>query len=180
MSDIKNAYTPEQLAAAYTYEPETGKLYHKVSQDDNTRRRLFADQEAFQSRANGYATSSYKGRNLKAHRVAWAIHYGAHPDGWIDHINGVRDDNRIQNLRGVDMAESSRNRRTPSNNKSGAVGVCWLPDKRKWKAYISVSGTKIVLGAFKEKQAAIAARKDAEKQHGYHSNHGRNPEVQYA
>lgn len=71
-----------------------------------------------------------------AHRVAWAIFYGAWPDGQIDHINGIRSDNRIANLRVASNQDNSRNQRFRGGS-SRFKGVCYLPQRKRWLAYCS-------------------------------------------
>ena len=112
--------------------------------------------------------------NYKAHRVVWAMHYGAWPVDQIDHINGNPSDNRIANLRDVSHKENMRNRKLPSTNTSGHVGVCWHRKARKWHAQIQVGGVNKHLGEFDEKADAIATRAAAEIKYGFHENHGRS------
>lgn len=108
------------------------------------------------------------GRYL-AHRVVWMMTYGTDPQV-IDHINGDGQDNRVCNLRSVDHAENSKNRAIGKNNSSGHMGVA--RHKRKWKAKI---GGRF-LGLYDSVEQALAARKEAERQLGYHVNSGRKPE----
>ena len=73
--------------------------------------------------------------------------HGEDPDGHIDHVNGDRSDNRIQNLRLVDAQINNENRRTcNSNNRSGFLGVCWDKQASKWKANITCGGKLKHLG----------------------------------
>lgn len=107
-----------------------------------------------------------------AHRVAWAMHYGEWPTGQIDHINGNRDDNRIANLRVVTPLENMRNRRLQHKNHTGHQGI--RPTKHgTWFASIGIANSLKVLGTFRSKEAAVAARKNAEIELGFHQNHGR-------
>jgi len=106
--------------------------------------------------------------------LAWLYVYGTMPKEQIDHINHVRDDNRIINLREVTHSENHKNRTKQSNNTSGVTGVHWLEEKERWQAYIKGDDKKIHLGTFKNKNDAISARKEAEIKYNYHSNHGVN------
>ena len=111
---------------------------------------------------------------IYAHRICWAMYHGTDiPDGMqVDHINGIRDDNRISNLRIVTQTQNSRNMRKRDNNRSGVTGVKELKNK-KWEARIMVSYQTYVLGSFEDKFDAICARKSAEVVHGFSPGHGR-------
>jgi len=60
--------------------------------------------------SDGYLTIQINGKSYKAHRLAWHYHYNKWPSGQIDHINGIKNDNRIENLRDVTSSENSKNR----------------------------------------------------------------------
>lgn len=123
--------------------------------------------------SNGYVLVAINRRLHKSHRVAWAIATGEWPDGQIDHINGVRNDNRLCNLRVVSNLINSMNRGRKKNNTSGVTGVYWSKQAKKWQAYINV-GRRQHLGYYDEISAAAAARKAAERRLGFHENHGRS------
>lgn len=139
----------------------------------NTR---YAGNEALTSHdAYGYNHGNFCKGTHKAHRVAWALYYGGWPTGHIDHINGVRNDNRIINLRSVSMQENSKNMKIPSRNTSGVIGVYYNKECGKWVAQINIDKKMVWLGFFETKLAAINARKESETKNGYHKNHGRKP-----
>lgn len=109
-----------------------------------------------------------------AHRVAWFLYTGEDPLGLqIDHINGIRCDNRRENLRLVTIQENNKNQRVQVNNKSGVVGVGWHKASGKWLAQISSKGKRVHLGTFSSKTDAAAARKAAEIEYAFHPNHGK-------
>jgi hypothetical protein len=134
----------------------------------------FAGKEAFIKITNGYRGGSIFSRQLVAHRVIWLLKFGEWPSADIDHINGNRLDNRIENLRAVSRADNLRNRRMPITNTSGIVGVGWDKARGKWRAQIEANGLAKCLGHFEEKADAAAARKAAEIECGFHENHGRD------
>lgn len=109
----------------------------------------------------GYIESKVDCSVLKMHRVAWIMHYGEVPD-FIDHINGLRDDNRIENLRNVSKSQNCKNRSKSSNNTSGVGGVSYHIRDDKWQASITVDAERIHLGYFENKHSASNARKNAE------------------
>lgn len=163
----------EELRARLRYEPDTGLLYWREGEK-------FAGRRAFAHvSVRGYNATSIKIRStgksttMSAHRVAWAIHYGEHPTGQIDHINGNRTDNRISNLRDVMNIENARNSAMSGRNKSGVCGVYIHTQTGKWTAQINAFGKTIGLGCYSNRSDAVIARKAAEKVLGYHENHGR-------
>jgi hypothetical protein len=151
-----------ELQRLFTYDPETGAIYAKVSA--TTRK---AGSLCNSSDANGYKVVFCKGRHIKAHRLAWVFFYGVQPDGYVDHINGDRSDNRIANLRCATHPQNMCNRPAPPHNTSGVKGVHHRKDNGKWRAYISVDRKRVGLGQFETKEEAEEAVKLARKQwHG--------------
>jgi hypothetical protein len=122
-------------------------------------------------RLTGTLGSHSTRKRYYAHRVLWAMYYGDWPQGEIDHIDGNPANNAISNLRDVTTAENRRNMPMMRNNKSGHVGVRYC--RWGWQAYICADRKRSHLGFFKTKEQAIAARRVAEIQMGFHQNHGR-------
>lgn len=122
----------------------------------------------------GYKQIRIAGKTMLAHRVAWLLATGDWPSEQIDHINGIRSDNRFENLRCVSNSENHKNRKKPMTNTTGVVGVYWFKEKNKWHAQINVGGKKHNFGFFDDFDAAVAARKRAEEVFGFHENHGRS------
>ena len=98
---------------------------------------------------------------------------GKWPNGEVDHINGIRDDNRWCNLRDVTKSENQRNAKIRKVNTSGFNGVDFHTKHNKWRARIYVDGRSELLGYFSNFFVACCVRKAAEQEHGYHPNHGR-------
>ena len=119
-----------------------------------------------------YPQVNFTGEKFYVHRLVWKLKTGQEPKV-IDHIDGDVRNNRWSNLRSVSAQESSRNLPTTSKSTSGVVGIHHLKSNGRWLAHIKISGKVIRLGEFLDKQDAIAARKAAEKQYGFHPNHGR-------
>ena len=126
--------------------------------------------------ANGYLAGRVLGIPAVAHRVVWAMATGQWLQPWpaeqIDHINGNREDNRLENLRVVTASANCRNQRLRQNNRSGVMGVHWDRQHGKWVARIELAEGRKFLGRFTTKADAVAARKSAERQHNFHPNHG--------
>jgi len=167
--------TPTELRKLLSYNPATGEFIWRHRPDGaNTFNARYAGKPAFTSDdGNGYRTGGVNGRKYQAHRVAYAIHWGHWPLNQIDHINGRRDDNRIENLRDVTCGENLRNARLSKNNRSGFVGVSWHGLSQKWQAYIWAAGKGKNLGHFTNIDDAVEARRLAAVKYGYHANHGK-------
>lgn len=102
----------------------------------------------------GYICIGLKKRVHKAHRLAWLHVHGALPEGPIDHINRVRNDNRIENLRDTTPRVNAENASMRPDNKSGIRGVCWHKKSSRWMVQ---TGSKYV-GIFKNFEDAVMAR----------------------
>lgn len=174
---------PAELRELVAYNPETGEftwLWRPRSRFGTNRawnswNAKNAGNAAFNTSAGqGYLHGSVHGRKMKAHRVAWAISHGAWPR-IIDHLNGNPADNRICNLRSVDQCLNMLNQRLKSNNTSGVTGVSFDRRRGTWRAEIAWRGRREQLGAFRTKDAAVAARRDAEKRYPVGPNHGALP-----
>lgn len=108
----------------------------------------------------GYVQVNIAGTVLKGHRIAWAIHYGKWPDGPIDHLNGIRCDNRIENLRSVTHQVNCQNMRNGScKNQTGYIGVHVGrgDSSKRYRAKIQFNGKQIHLGGFPTPELAHAA-----------------------
>jgi hypothetical protein len=86
-------------------------------------------------------------------------------DSVIDHRDGDKRNNRKYNLRECTQSNNAMNVKTSKRNTSGVKGVYWRKQTNNWLAAIYVNGVYIHLGLFKDKQDAIDARKEAEKEH---------------
>ena len=126
----------------------------------------------------GYRQIQIKGKMYLAHRLVWLYVHGKFPDEQIDHINGDKLDNRIDNLRDVSPQENNKNQPRRVNNTSGHTGVFWATHADKWLASIRVDGKLKHLGYFNILEDAVEARLQASIEHGFHDNHGREKEIE--
>lgn len=175
--------TPGALRQLLMYDSGSGSLIWRARRlsDFPNQQKLAQWNGRFSGRAaltckagDGYLKGRIFDVQYVAHRVAWAIYYGVWPDHQIDHINGRRDDNRIENLRDVTGQINSQNHTLSARNKSGTIGVCWVAARSKWRAVIRVLGRNIFIGYFNTKEEAVHARSNANKIHGFHPNHGKS------
>lgn len=105
---------------------------------------------------NGYIRIAIDGRRYLAHRLAWLMTHGEWPRGQIDHINGVRDDNRIANLRDVSAFVNQQNRhRAQGSNRF--PWVHWKRSENRWRGCFRVNGRDVTVGHFRDPEAAYAA-----------------------
>jgi len=121
---------------------------------------------------DGYLHGSVLHHTMSAHRIIWAMVHDEWPET-IDHINGNPSDNRIANLRSVSIRENRKNSARSILNTSGVSGVHWA-SRGKWVASIGLPQFRKTIGYFDSFEAAVAARKAAESENGYHANHGRD------
>jgi hypothetical protein len=138
------------------YNPDTGLF--SLPEGKKRRGRVPSSGHVGDLNYDGYVRVSVLGRRYYAHRLAWFYVHGVWPTEQLDHRNGVRDDNRIANLREATQAENGQNKALQRNNTSGVTGVYWLPSESCWRAKITVNRTVVVLGSFKSLDAAAEAR----------------------
>jgi len=165
--------TQKRLKELVEYDAETGVFTRLTSP---ARRVKVGDVFGNKHRASGYMQGMIEGKRYTMHRLVWLYVHGVFPEEEVDHINGVRADNRLANLRSVSHKENSRNAQKPTNNTSGVVGVYWDKDCQKWRARIKVDYVTKNLGVFACLLDAVDARKSAERAYGFHPNHGRSVE----
>jgi len=162
--------THARLKSLLIYDPATGTFTWNQNRGGQTSKGSVAGCVD----GNGYIVIRVDQQNYRAHRLAWLYVHGKFPTHEIDHIDGVRINNRIKNLRDVIRQENNKNRRISSNNTSGTMGVSWCARLGKWRSYVTVDLKQIHLGVFEELEDAVIARKKAEKEHGFNDNHGRS------
>jgi hypothetical protein len=171
----------ERVRALLDYSPETGVFtwrsrpredFSSVHEFSRWNSR-YADTVAGSVGKHGYRSIKIDRAQYKAHRIAWIYMVGHEPNNHIDHTNGMRDDNRWENLRDVPRMENNKNAKKRSDNSSGVQGVSWQKRMGKWAAQIGVFGKQTHLGYFDSIEDAAGARRRAQQQYGYHEHHGR-------
>lgn len=160
-----------QSGKLYWLERPSGGMARRGAAIFNARQ---ANKEATSLDKHGYLRIAIKGKTLFAHRVIWALAYDEWPSMALDHINGNKSDNRLDNLRLVSVSENGRNQSLSAVSTSGVTGVCRDRRPGQWQAYIRVNGRKVHLGTFASLEDAAEARRIASNDAGYHANHGRS------
>ena len=152
-----DALTQARLKEVLWYRPETGEFRWRCPTSNTAKPWMLAGSKTSQ----GYVTMRIDGVMHKAHRLAWLYMHGSMPDNYIDHINRVRTDNRISNLRPADKTENQWNISTRSDSTSGVRGVSVCADKT-FRVQIRVNKRLLHLGRFKNLEDAKAVRLKAE------------------
>jgi len=155
------------------YDPETGELWWVKEGERRVGRPRDLGRPAG-SLSHGYLViglpKSVTGDQLwypKVHRVAWFLHHNNWPDEQIDHINGDRKDNRIENLRLTTSQQNNLNRGALKGTSSKYKGVDWHKATQKWRSSIKFNRTDKHLGVYvSEEDAARAYDKAARELHG--------------
>lgn len=154
------ALTQERLKELLSYDPETGVFCWLSNRTSSVR----AGHQAGYLNATGYRTVVVDGRKHWEHRLAWLYMHGKWPDHYIDHINGVKDDNRIANLRDVTKQANQQNeKRARSSNKTGFLGVTNVGNL--FGARIYINKKLKYLGYFKTPEEAYEVYLDAKRKH---------------
>lgn len=173
----------ERLQQLLRYEPTTGELFWKErAQSEFLNNSLRAckswnsanaDQPALMMvNKNGYRCGTLDKVSVLAHRVIWKLMTGKDADH-VDHMDGVRTNNKWENLRDVDATGNRRNVALSRSNKTGVPGVMLY---KRWECSVPTYWVRIgakTLGYFKDFDEAVKVRKAAEIERGYHTNHGR-------
>lgn len=159
MTDV--ILTQDELKSQLNYDTETGFFTWKIRKAIRTKIGSIAG-----SLKNGYIYIKINDRSYRAHRLAWLYVYGEFPEEQIDHINGVRDDNRLANLRLVNNSQNQQNIfNKKSNNTSGYRGVSFEKNEGKFRAEIMINGNSIFLGRFDDAISASNAYLKAKRKH---------------
>jgi hypothetical protein len=154
-----NALSILRLKSILRYEPETGVFVSIVARGP-----IKVGQQVGCVNLNGYVHIQIDGVIYLGHRLAWLITHGAWPKNCVDHINGIRSDNRISNLRDGSNGVNAQNQRRPrSDNKSGFLGVSKHSDG-KWQARIKIGSTYKSLGLHQTPELARDAYIKAKRQ----------------
>lgn len=142
----ESPFTHEYLKSVVDYDKETGIFTRKV----RTSVRIKVGQVCGFVNKCGYVKIKIMAKTFAAHRLAWFWMYGEWPGPEIDHINGVRSDNRIANL---SSGTKSKNQQNRHNHK----GYTYHKRHGKWDARISVNGKMIFIGRYDSEEDARSA-----------------------
>lgn len=151
-----NELTQARLKSVVDYDPQTGVFTWR-----KTPKGPACGRKAGAINSDGYIQIKIDQRIYKAHRLVWLYVHGRWPDDLLDHINLVRADNRLCNLREATKSQNRMNVPALRHNRSGIKGV--FPKDGKWIARIGVDGKSIELGRFDSAEQASSAYAEASK-----------------
>ena len=148
-SDIMKALPPiERLNELFSYDSLTGVVTRKCNTG-----KLRNKGHIVGTNNDGHLRVCVDRSYYQLHRIVWKLHTGDDPSPYeIDHINRIRDDNRIDNLRLVTTQNNLKNKSVYSTNKSGFPNV--FKRGKRYMASIRHNGDKTYLGSFNTAQEA--------------------------
>lgn len=155
----------------FRYEPRTGYLYRTKTYSksvDLTKPTGSLNSQGYLDVDLGRAYGKGITRNTKVHRIVWFLVYGYWPDFQIDHIDGDKQNNKVENLRPTDQKLNQANRKARTDVTSKYKGVGF--HRNKWRAFITKGGVFCGLGTFTTEEAAAKAYDEAALKHfGQHA-----------
>lgn len=160
MKPHEAALSRKFLQSVLDYNEHDGLLRWKVDRQGHTRK----GDVAGSSSKKGYVYVGIQQKRYLAHRLIWFYVHGSWPPQQIDHINGVKDDNRLSNLRLATGSQNQANTSKQRNNTTGFKGVVFHKPRNKFRAEISYQGTSINLGLFDTAEEAYKAYFDKSKE----------------
>lgn len=156
MAAKQSSLTQAIVQEVLEYNSGTGELKWKIRRSKNIK-----PGTRFGSYCRlGYLRGKINRESFSAHRLIWFYVYGEWPVGEIDHINGIRDDNRLANLRVVTRQQNNHNRHK-SWAGSGFMGV--YSNHGRWRACIAVNRKNVTIGNFATREEAAAAYIEAKR-----------------
>jgi len=150
--------TQEEVKRIFKYDRKTGALIRRFSIG-----KAAAGTHSTCKDRDGYIVIGINTKLYRAHRVVWLYFHGQWPKNDCDHINRIKDDNRIQNLRDVTRSQNKQNQLVTRVSKSGIKGVFWVVKIGRWQAEIMHQGKSYILGRFVDIEDAAKAYKAAAK-----------------
>jgi hypothetical protein len=150
----------QALAAEY-FDHKDGHLYWKKVMHPN--KQCLVGQEAGSIHSTGYRHVTWQGKVHKVHRLIFLLEHGYVPEE-IDHINGNRADNRIENLRSVTRSQNQYNKRQ-QRNASGYRGVTWHKKTGKWLVRVGLNNKNKSLGYYDDLELAALVAEEGRSLH---------------
>lgn len=148
------------------FEYKEGHLYWKT-----LRPNVKIGQKAGCLNEKGYALVSIKNKLFRVHRLIYMMHHGYMPSQ-IDHIDGNKQNNLIENLREATNQTNSFNKKTPKNNKLGMKNISFHQLTKKYRVTLTINNKQKHIGLFDNLELAQLVAKEARiKYHGEFACH---------
>lgn len=157
----KERLSQKRLKALVSYDTVTGIFKRKRAYKNN---RVGVGQQVGSVSGNGYLLVMINGKSYTQHRLAFLYMEGYFPEHGVDHINGVRTDNRWCNLRHATRFCNMQNKKPHKDSSSKMKGVSWITKTKVWKSQVCLNRTTIYLGFYESELDAGLARLTWEEQ----------------
>ena len=157
----------DELVSYIAYDAETGKAFWKERLLSSFKtpaackrwNKQFFGKELGCADSEGYRVACFKRVQFKVHIAIWYLYYGVLPENLLDHEDGVRDNNKIKNLRKATNTENQWNAKPRENCVSSHKGVHFY--RGKWVSRIQISRKRVFLGRFETEMEAHRAYQKA-------------------
>ncbi len=144
-----------------------GNLYWKPNPNSKTKNNSLANCVGY----GGYMQTNYKQKQYRTHRLIFLMHHGYLPE-MVDHIDGNKSNNKIENLRACTRTQNLLNSKIPITNTSGAKNVFWRKQRNKWEVKFKVNKVAKYFGLYDDLELAeLVATEARDKYHGEFAKH---------
>lgn len=158
----------EKLHSLFEY--RDGHLYWKTLPSNQSPVKI--GQKAGSWATGNYWRIGYKGKNYMAHRLIYAMHNNGYCPECLDHIDGDKTNNKIENLRPATISENAHNVGLHKKSTTGIKNVSWSPSKNRWRVLITAKGKRKSWLIKDLELAELVAIEARDKYHGDFANHG--------
>ena len=152
------------------FEYRDGHLYWKKLSSPLSRAKI--GEKAGTWATHGYWRIKFNGVTYMAHKLIYAMHNGGTYPDYIDHIDGNKSNNKLDNLRPATNIQNAQNVGLHKNSTTGIKNVSWSPSKNRWKVLISANGKRKSWLVKDLELAELVAIEARNKYHGSYANHG--------
>lgn len=157
---MKKDITQEELKSMFDYDSENGWLIRKFRFG-----KLYNKPCGHKPASRGYGKIKINREWYATHRLIWLYHYGEWPSEFIDHIDGNKVNNRIENLREVNQQANCHNYKILKKNTSGFPNVYWHESLKKYRVRIEVSNKPIHIGYYSSYEESVLVAMIAKIEH---------------